>query len=267
MNDISVSTHTFIAYTNLNDLDLECMFDEIEIGNFLTHILYKKREKGYKKGKKPRVNTKKFLNCVSFTFNKNDKKVNLKLFRNGVIQLTGCKNFDHCKLGLVLFWDIIKNINSCLRFDHLESYLVSVKRNVNFNLGFLVDSKKLGNYIIKKVGHYKITPIIGGFIGLQFIVAIDSIDEMPVYKIKIEKDGTLKQDDILYKDFLKINKQSNKSLKKSINITIFQTGRVLFSGIHEKYQSPLIEWFLNLVHEVKDDIKTIDVDNKFSYSN
>ena len=39
MNDISVSTHTFIAYTNLNDLDLDCMFDEIEIGNFLTHIL------------------------------------------------------------------------------------------------------------------------------------------------------------------------------------------------------------------------------------
>ena len=103
---------------------------------------------------------------------------------------------------------------------------------------------------------------------MQFIVAIDCIDEMPVYKIKIEKDGTLKQeDDILYKDFLKINKQSNKSLKKSINITIFQTGRVLFSGIHEKYQSPLIEWFLNLVHEVKDDIKTVDVDNKFSLVN
>ena len=131
-------------------------------------------------------------------------------------------------------------------------------RNVSFNLGFLVDRKKLGNYIIKKAGHYKITPIIGGFTGMQFIVAIDSIDEMPVYKIKIEKDGTLKQeDDILSKDFLKINKQSNKSLKKSININIFQTGRVLFSGIHEKYQSPLIEWFLNLVHEVKDDIKTI----------
>ena len=80
MNDISVSTHTFIAYTNLNDLDLDCMFDEIEIGNFLTHIVYKKREKGYKKRKKPRVNTNFFLNCVSFTFNKNDKKVNLKLF-------------------------------------------------------------------------------------------------------------------------------------------------------------------------------------------
>ena len=153
MNDISVSTHTFIAYTNLNDLDLDCMFDEIEIGNFLTHILYKKREKVIKKRKKPRANTKNFLNCVSFTFNMNDKKVNLKLFRNGVIQLTGCKNVDHCKLGLVLFWDIIKNVNSCLKFDHLESYLVSVMRNVDFNLGFLVDREKLVKHIIEQEGH------------------------------------------------------------------------------------------------------------------
>ena len=130
------------------------------------------------------------------------KKLILSFFRNGVIQLTGCKNFDHCKLGLVLFWDIIKNIYSCLRFDHLEYYLVSVMRNINFNLGFLVEREKLVKHIIKKAGSYKITPVIGGFKGMQFIVAIDSIDEMPVYKIKIEKDGTLKQeDDILYKDF------------------------------------------------------------------
>ena len=77
-------------------------------------------------------------------------------------------------------------------------------RNVNFNLGFFVEREKLVKHIIKKAGSYKITPVIGGFKGMQFIVAIDSIDEMPVYKIKMEKDGTLKQeDDILYKDFFK----------------------------------------------------------------
>ena len=53
-------------------------------------------------------------------------------------------------------------------------------------------------------------------------------------------------------------KKSNKTFEKCITISIFQTGRVLFSGIHEDYQTPLIEWFLNLVHEVKDDIKTIN---------
>ena len=45
INDISVSTHTFIAYTNLEDLDLESIFDEVKICNFLIHVLYKKKRK------------------------------------------------------------------------------------------------------------------------------------------------------------------------------------------------------------------------------
>ena len=45
LDDVYVSTHTFIAYTNINDLNLDTMFDEIEINNFLTHMLYKTRKK------------------------------------------------------------------------------------------------------------------------------------------------------------------------------------------------------------------------------
>ena len=52
LDDVYVSTHTFIAYTNINpDLNLDTMFDEIEINNFLTHMLYKTREKGFKNRK------------------------------------------------------------------------------------------------------------------------------------------------------------------------------------------------------------------------
>ena len=52
LDDVSVSTHTFISYTNINELDLDLMFDEININKFLIHMLYKRREKGFKKGKK-----------------------------------------------------------------------------------------------------------------------------------------------------------------------------------------------------------------------
>ena len=45
LDDVSVSTRTFIAYTNINELDLDLMFDEIDINNFLTHMLYKKKKK------------------------------------------------------------------------------------------------------------------------------------------------------------------------------------------------------------------------------
>ena len=66
LEDVYVSTHTFIAYTNINDLNLDTIFDEIEINNFLTHMLYKTREKGFKKEKKPRNSVKHFLNCIFF---------------------------------------------------------------------------------------------------------------------------------------------------------------------------------------------------------
>ena len=256
IDDITISTHTFIAYTNLDDLDLKAIFDEVEICDCLVHVLFKKREKGFRK-KKNKNATKNFLNCISFTFNKDNKKVNLKVFRNGVVQLTGCKSFDHCKLGILLFWNLIKSIKCVKNFNFLNLFLISVMRNVNFNLGFLVDREKLGKYIIERQSNYKISPVIGGFTGMQFIAELESIDDMPVYKFEIKEDGELiEKESISYKEFTDIIKVNNT--KKNISITIFQTGRVLISGIHEKYQNPLIEWFLNLIKEVKTDIKTKD---------
>ena len=122
-------------------------------------------------------------------------------------------------------------------------------RNVNFNLGFFVDREKLGKYILESQSGYKISPVIGGFIGMRFIIELESIDDMPVYKFKINDEGLIEEEPILYEKF------NNKNAKKKINIVIFQTGRVLISGIHEKYQNPVIEWFLKLIKEVKDDIK------------
>ena len=240
---VSVSTHTYIAYTSLENLNLESIFNEVKICDTLIHVLYRKREKGFKK-KNPTSKKKNFLNCI--TFIKNNKKVNLKVFRNGVVQLTGCKSLEHCKFGIIIFWDLIKNI---IRIDSLELFLVSVMRNVNFNLGFFVDREKLGTYILESQSGYKISPVIGGFIGMRFIIELESIDDMPVYKFKINDEGLIEEEPILYE------KLNNKNAKKKINIVIFQTGRVLISGIHEKYQNPVIEWFLKLIKEVKDDIK------------
>ena len=101
------------------------MFDEIEIINFLTHMLYKTREKGFKKEKKPRNSVKIFLNCIFFYID-NGKKLNIKPFRNGVIQLAGYRNFSDCKLCLDFFFffflNTIKNINCCSEFRSLYRF-------------------------------------------------------------------------------------------------------------------------------------------------
>ena len=178
--DHFVSTHTLIAYTNINELDLDSLFDEINVDEDLTHVLYRKREKGEKKKRKVKPNPKNFLNCISLTFRSSCKKVNLKLFKNGVIQLTGCKGVDHSKSILLSFWKVVRKTTLRHRFDYLECYLVSVMRNINFNLGFSIDREKLGNYVVNNSNNYVISQVVGGFIGMRFVILVDSIEDMPV---------------------------------------------------------------------------------------
>ena len=55
---VSVSTHTYIAYTSLENLNLESIFNKVKICDTLIHVLYRKREKGFKK-KNPTSKKKK----------------------------------------------------------------------------------------------------------------------------------------------------------------------------------------------------------------
>ena len=244
--DHFVSTHTFVAYTNINELDLDSLFDEIDVDEDLVHVLYKKREKGEKKKRKVKPNPKNFLNCISLTFQSGCKKVNLKLFKNGVIQLTGCKSVDHSKTALLSFWRVVRKTTLRHKFDCLECYLLSLMRNINFNLGFSIDREKLGNYIVNNSNNYVISRVVGGFIGTRFVIPVESIKDMPVYRIKIENEEDIEEGEtVKYEEFA----NPNSDAKKYITVTIFQTGP------HEKYQDPVIDCFFSLVEKIAYDIK------------
>ena len=258
--DHFISTHTFIAYTNISELDLDSLFNEIDVDEDLVHVLYRKREKGENKKRKVKPNPKNFLNCIFLTFRSSCKKVNLKLFKNGVIQLTGCKGVDHSKTVLLSFWKVVRKTTLRHRFDCLECYLVSVMRNISFNLGFSIDREKLGNYIVNNSNNYVISQVVGGFMD-RFVIPVESIKDMPVYRLKIENEEDIEEGEtVKYEEF---SNSKNKASKKYITITIFQTGRVLFSGPHEKYQDPVIDWFFSLVEKIVDDIK-VSRDDSFT---
>ena len=97
----------------------------------------------------------------------------------------------------------------------------------------------------------------------RFIILVESIEDMPVYRLKIENGKDIEEGEtVKYEEFLDgikdsahFSKSKNKASKKYITVTIFQTGRVLFSGPHEKYQDPVIDWFFLLVEKIADDIK------------
>ena len=133
-------------------------------------------------------------------------------------------------------------------------------RNINFNLGFSIDREKLGNYVVNNSNNYVISQVVGGFMD-RFIILVESIEDMPVYRIKIENEEDIEEGEtVKYEEFLD---NPNSGAKKYITVAIFQTGRVLFSDPHEKYQDPVIDWFFSLVEKVADNIK-VSRDNSFT---
>ena len=130
--DIPVSTQTFTVKTNMFfTVDLEHLFNKMNLDEFIISIKYKTQTKGeFKKKKtKKKTNSKKnFLNCITVVI-LFDKKINVKVFKNGVFQLTGCKNLHHAKQSI---YYILQHISKCDYMIHLwlkviivDAYLMS----------------------------------------------------------------------------------------------------------------------------------------------
>ena len=288
MNDFScvkVSTQTFIIHSNLDDIQLMSVYDTlkmdvayedldddeefVEFPRIIT-LSYKGVDKGKPKKRKNKVvvskKGKNFLNCISFTVQIEPKKaVNVKLFNNGVFQLTGCKCYEHAKKTFLKVWSAMQNTPCVFEFKkegffsnaYMEAYVVSAMRNVDFRLGFEIDRERLGNYIIHNT-QYNIVPIIQGFMGVQMSIPIESVADMSVHKISfppdIRDDEVFLEETLRYDQFWKIKpKEEEKAMKgKAVTVAVFQTGKVLISGIDEIYQKPVFQWFIKEMDAIQD---------------
>lgn len=293
MNDFSnikVSTQTYIIHTNVDNVDLSSVlqnvqldlpFEEISdeyydcedyVGVSFPRIIgvsYKGIIRGMNRKRKIRTpkndKNKNFLNCVSLTVQFDPvKNVNVKLFHNGVLQLTGCKHYDHALKALVLIWSSLKDLKGVYQFKentgfsstHMEAFIVSAMRNVDFRLGFNIDREALGNHITNNTA-YKIAPIVQTFMGVQLSVPIEYVGDMLIHKVSFHPDGEISDETVRYDEFWEIKPEVKiKAMKpKSVTIAVFQTGQVLMSGIDEMYQTPVFNWFINEISSIQDSIK------------
>lgn len=289
-SSIKVSTQTFIIHSNLDCVDLsrlqeavsldvayeDISDDEDEDGIEFPRIIavsYKGKERGKQKKRKKEVSSsekcKNFLNCVSFTTQNDPKKnINVKLFNNGVFQLTGCKCYTHAQKALVSVWKVIKQTEETspgiFKFKdadkgfsttHMEAYVVSAMRNVDFRLGFEIDREVLGNHIMNNTD-YKIVPIIQGFMGVQLSVPIESVADMVIHKISFQNEDDFTDEKIRYDAFWEVKPSEKVKAQKgkSVTIAVFQTGKVLISGIDAMYQEPVFLWFINEIKSIQDSI-------------
>ena len=292
-SSIKVSTQTYIVHTNLDEVDLDLVVNNIAIdvpyedlsdeyeapeedyASIFPRIIavsYKGIKRGkLKKRKSPlkAAGGKNFLNCVSMSVQLDPmKNINVKLFHNGVMQLTGCKAYEHAQQAIDVIWKALSQRKRTFEYifefkkdtgfseTNMEAYVVSAMRNVDFRLGFEIDREALGNHINENTP-YRIDSILRGFMGVQLSIPIESVADMTIHKITYYDEGRKTDEIVRYDTLWKVKPAVKaKALKpKSITIAVFQTGQVLMSGIDEMYQIPAFKWFINEISSVQNLVK------------
>ena len=318
--DIPVSTQTYTVRSNIRHIALHRFYDELEpmdpdssSGDVnrpggareeaaIICIKYQQHKKGCDpekdlKTKRKRAASKEspkrnFLNCITLII-QIEKRINIKIFKNGVFQLTGCKGIDNVRRCLKLILTELSKANErvlsqpssdaeqplieagqgsssvCFQleegFDDFVIYIKSAMRNIDFNLGFKVNRALLAKRLacIYEDDDYVIIPdAIGNKMDVKVKLRItrEELEHLPVTKITNPTHSEPNEEEILYKKCLHIIEPDKKKLEtklkdKFVSISVFQNGKVLLSAMDASIQQKYYEWFTNLISEIEEDIK------------
>ncbi|MGL5357028.1 MAG: hypothetical protein ACRDAQ_10905 [Cetobacterium sp.] len=277
--NLRTSTQTFTVKSNILIMDLQLFFekidllknDEVEIVN----MKYKTQKKGvFEEQIKKRISKKKvksdndnsklkrnFLNCVSIVA-LTEKKINIKVFKNGVFQITGCRK--EC--------DVTKCINIIFtQLKHLDIYelrkgetffvilVKSAMRNVDFNVNYTVNREILSEHL-RKYSKYNIPPLSSKNMGVKMKTPFN-IKNLPITKIEYRP-----EEHVTHKLFLRDcideiepdkTRQKAKFENKFNNATIFQNGKVLMSCVDETFQKNFYYWIADLLMKNKSTFEII----------
>jgi TATA-box binding protein (TBP) (component of TFIID and TFIIIB) len=171
-------------------------------------------------------NKKSFYNQATFKIKtKKSKIINLKLFKNGSIQMTGIKNMEGSIEALTKLFDELKKIKYIIEIDKTGKRKL-VKKD------FATDVSEID---ITKVQKYKIAMINSNY-NIDF-----NIDREKLYHIMLEDNIECAYDPIIHAS---VNVKFNHPEKK-ISIFIFEKGSIIITGARTCMQIKMAYDFIN----------------------
>lgn len=273
--DLQISTSTITCHIDTL-FDTEAIgfyfddFDDILIGkkfgnriinNLVSITVVKNKKKDNKKDIKKKAkedNKRNFYNQVSFIFNsaalskidtnylpeKNrNKRLNVKLFSNGAIQMTGCKNPDNIYNSLIILFQKLRKTKAIMDKDFniverpyvrdpsklSEEYvkkLYTQMINTNFNVNFNINRSKLYELLIHNDYDASFDPILhtGGVI----------------VKYKLQKDRMREEELINLGREEEIDPNDD-----GVSISIYESGSVTIAGCNSPREIKETYYFIN----------------------
>lgn len=171
-------------------------------------------------------NKKSFYNQATFKIKtKKSKIINLKLFKNGSIQMTGVKNMDGSIEALSKLFDELKKVK----------YIVQVDKNNKRSLVKKEFANNMAAIDIGKVLKYKIAMINSNF-NIDF-----NIDREKLYHIMVKDGIECAYDPIIHAS---VNVKFNHPDRK-ISIFIFEKGSIIITGAQTCMQIKMAYDFIN----------------------
>ena len=284
-DDIDVSTRTFTSSGNIK-IKLDKLFDfleatpytvvpkkrgrkkkveqetkniELNEGEIVT-LEFEGKIKGVRiKAKKQKKFFRNSLTVVMFIIN---KLINFKVCRNGTFQLTGCKTEQHAENCIKHIWNYMRGNQELYTVENNEKpyfLLIPSMRNIDFSLGFLVDREKLNQHMINKQDNlHCLLETSFGYTGLNIKMPLqDDITQLQIKKL-VFKDDVWVENYTIYNEFLDSlpeKERKKKEYDRYNTFLVFQSGKVIHSGISNEYMKKSYYDFLDIINSCYEHIE------------
>lgn len=222
--DIKISTITLSCQLPLCNLNLTNIGKYLEIDDEIIGIKYNYAELNVMKGKysttiykkaknknEDKINKALFYNQITIIYKNNENNVNIKLFKNGSLHLTGCKSIDECVTITKTIYLKLLNLKN-------KTDVILLTKDIN---GVLLDNDNLiYSYTTKQIiGHKKSKSNL--YIINKKEYTIDNKTNMFIStKLETQRRRSIYNLDGMLIGYNKIEllKNKNKFYKKNINI-------------------------------------------------
>lgn len=214
MDNLRVSTITAIGHLFKNNIDLFQIYKNIDIDDKIKYIKYRELEKGIviKKKKIKRDFFNQMTIHVYDGVKKNGGKVNIKLFNNGRIQMTGLILIEQGANIIKLLQKLLKDNKDIELVEENKVNLEVVLINSDFDYGKSVDCDKLYQYLLENNIYVTYESCIYPGVNIKYFYLNDNTTG--ICKCCEQCDG--KGDGI------------NKC--KKVTIAVFHSGKVIITG-------------------------------------
>lgn len=287
-----VSTKTIIAVTNLS-IDIKKLFEYLPVTEYFVVLKKRGRKKkadfveqnkdivsgsiitiklennlkGVDLKKKQKPNKKKagkyFRNSLTVVMMIDDKRINFKVSRNGKFQMTGCKSDEQAEKCIQFCWEFIKKYEgdafTYSRGDHFQVSFIPAMRNIDFDLGFLIDREKLSKFINTMTANYSMLETSFGYTGVNCKVPMkEDLFNLQVKKLEFINNEWVESFEsyVEHLEYLTPKEKEKKLTKERYtSFLVFHSGRAISSGMCASLMEKAYYDFLDIIRDCYDQIQ------------